>query len=665
MLKLQELTEPDIREYVSNKLEGMPREASQASNSLLMVDGIVDEIVSRAEGVFLWVKLAVRDQLEGIRNHDDADQLLERLRILPDEIEGIYAHMLQRIDKVYRKEAAQYLHLVLNSPTTSLFDIALAGYNRIDSVLLSSSDVSLGDICRHCHLTGQRIATTCHGILEVREHDHLHSINRKSLLKSLENQSLPPECRNDLIELQSDQDRSWVKFLHRTAFDFFKENGQARRLLDESALTSPHPQLLHVKALLAKLVVFSTTEDDRRLQWLIEHIMMVTYFGEEIIGIAQPALMGLLDQSITIFCQRSRGNPSNIHWCRIWGYPEIRSRDDGILNINPTDFLGFAASFGLDLYVVYTVSRSGFTNTQSYYGDDSQSRRWTCSTVDYLLGCVLRGLFSHFQSAYIYSGPVSGYLKLMTALLKRGANPQMRYPEGTPWGFFLHKLYAYCFHRAKLLTGQQTEWDSTLRAFLANGANPNEKVYCRNQGERLFEDPADAAITDLRVGGYEFRLHLSLLVLLRLCFERGPSLIDLEESLTASAASLCLEYTGVAVQIIDKTKWPCWLDLKLSKKQADGIIEVLERSLEEERWQRAQDYMKGMFQEMDLQQLYDQARQEDALQKNTIQEEESEADIVNTDIESISDGWSIVASDSLDAEIEERPQSSQSCQTLL
>ena len=660
MLKLQELTEPDIREYVSNKLPRARCETSQVLDSLPMVDQIADEIVRRAEGVFLWVKLAVRDQLEGIRNHDDANQLLERLYILPDEIEGVYLHMLQKIDKVYWKEAAYYFRFVLEYGDSSLFNVALAIHHRIDDILLSSSDVSLGDLCRHCHLTRERIAITCQGILEVREPNRLHSINRQPFLKSPEKQYPPPEHRNDLIELQSYQNCSRVAFLHRTALDFFRENGQATRLLDERDSTNLHPLVLHVKALLANLVVFPLSTDDRPVRERVENIMMATSLAEEKIGFAQPGLMGLLDQSIAKFGQRSRGNPSTVHWCRTWGYSEDKFRDDGIPNINPTDFLGFAASFGLDLYVVNTISKNGITDTQIYCGDDSQFRRRTWSTVDYLFGCVLRGLSHYFEIIHIYSNTVSGYLKLIMALLKRGANPQMKCPESTPWGFFLHKMYLCYFRRPYDLREQQTEWISTLQAFLGRGVNPNHRVYCRRQGDWLHEDPADAAVRFLRVGRYEFQLQIPLLNVLRLCFERGPNLIELEESLTASGASLCLDYMTVAVKITDKTEWPYWVDLKLSKEQADGIIEVLERYSEEERWPRARDHMMEMFQEMDLQQVYDQARREYELQKNIIQEDESGEDELNMDIGNISDGWSIVASDSSEAGIDEPPQPSES-----
>ena len=56
MLKLQDLTEPDIRRYVSDKLEGGPFKAPWVSYFLFKIKDPVDTIVQKAEGVFLWVQ---------------------------------------------------------------------------------------------------------------------------------------------------------------------------------------------------------------------------------------------------------------------------------------------------------------------------------------------------------------------------------------------------------------------------------------------------------------------------------------------------------------------------------------------------------------------------------------------------------------------------------
>ena len=640
MLKLQDLTEPDIRKYTSDKLESARRKTSQSLKSSFTIDEIARMIVRRAEGVFLWVKLAVRDQLEGIRNHDDANQMLERLRILPDEIEGIYLHMFKRIDKVYWKEVACYFHSVLEFGDSRLFDIAFATHHRIDDIILSSSDVSLGDLCRHCRLTRERIAITCQGILEVlevRENDPLHSVPRQPILK------LPPtpEHRNDLMKLQSYLDYSRVTFLHRTALDFFRKNGQATRLLEEWDSTNPHPLVLHVKALLAYLVVFRLSMDYENILISIDHIMMYASLAEQQIGHAQLVIVDLLDQGLPLLGQ---AYPRRLRVMGRWNYVKcFNPHRDSVI----TDFLGFAASYGLCLYVTHIV--------------DSQAEGRTGSTVDYLLSCVLYGLHHLFpRLPSVHQLPVSGHMKLIIALLERGANPQANFQESdyTAWGFFLYNLYENCFAGPTLSVERQTEWGSALQAFIASGANPNERL-SRHTDVRPFRDIDNLEVVkDLQISQYEIRLHLSPLAVIRLCFNRDLSISKLEDNLTASGASNYGICTGVSVRVFDGT----WVEPKLSEKQADDLVRAMERNPSRGvRYPGTRRHMKHLLEELDLPQLHKQARQEQkALWQQIIQEAVSGDDGVSTDHEDTSDEWSTESSDSSDVETEQPPPSSQS-----
>lgn len=70
MLRLQDLTEPDTKRYVLYELDPARLKASQIRCSPIKLDRTVETIVKKAKGVFLWVTLALRDQIEGISNGD-------------------------------------------------------------------------------------------------------------------------------------------------------------------------------------------------------------------------------------------------------------------------------------------------------------------------------------------------------------------------------------------------------------------------------------------------------------------------------------------------------------------------------------------------------------------------------------------------------------------
>ena len=562
---------------------------------------------------------------------------------MPDEIEGIYLHMLKKINKVYWKEAAYYFHFVLNIDDSSLFNIALAAYERIDDILLFSPGVSLSEIRRHCHLIRERIATTCQGILEVCEIDG-HECEESTSSKSLADQVQIPQRRKDLIGLKYYQKSSRVEFLHRTAFDYFKDNVQARQILDASAFVSPHPLILYVKVLLADLIVFPLPTNISDFQKSIDNVMRYAAVAEDRTGLAQPTLMGLLERSISILYQRFRGHSSSV------GYSEVPNNwtEDGILSITHTQFLGLAASFGLGLYVSCSI--------------DSQSELRTCSTTDYFLGCALLGPTYvvqgwHWQHKIFNFSP---YLKLIRALLERGANPLTKLPKDTAWSLILDKLWKGCHHRTTLSIGQQADWGIIVQAFLAGGANCNEM---RNYVVRARDDLTLVFVGGLQVLVHAIWLHLSPLTVLRLSFDKGPLLSQLEDAFIASGASVCSESKRISLSTIDKDWQGHDIDLKLSQKRWDDFIDALKRRPEVRQWSDRLEYITKVFREMDLQQLYDQAHQEDALQENFVQEKTSRYEEVNTDDEDTSDEWSTESSDSVDApdaEIDESPQSSQS-----
>lgn len=61
------------------------------------------EIVSRAQGVFLWVFLVVRSLVQGLTNADRITDLERRLRSLPTDLETYFRHMLDTIEDVYKQ----------------------------------------------------------------------------------------------------------------------------------------------------------------------------------------------------------------------------------------------------------------------------------------------------------------------------------------------------------------------------------------------------------------------------------------------------------------------------------------------------------------------------------------------------------------------------------
>ena len=112
-LYLEDLNTPDIETFVSRKFgeESIFRQYRkknpQASQKL------VASVVTKSEGVFLWVDLVVRSLIRGLQNSDAIETLQERLNKMPGDLNAYFGRMLDNAEDVYRPDAAKIYHVML------------------------------------------------------------------------------------------------------------------------------------------------------------------------------------------------------------------------------------------------------------------------------------------------------------------------------------------------------------------------------------------------------------------------------------------------------------------------------------------------------------------------------------------------------------------------
>lgn len=97
---LQDLTRHDMQIYVYDKLGEDHRFRALALKDKRWKD-LIQRIVDKAEGVFLWVHLVVQSLLHGLEDDNDIPDMQERVDILPSDLEKYSKHMLGEIDQVY------------------------------------------------------------------------------------------------------------------------------------------------------------------------------------------------------------------------------------------------------------------------------------------------------------------------------------------------------------------------------------------------------------------------------------------------------------------------------------------------------------------------------------------------------------------------------------
>lgn len=175
-LILSNLTAKDIKTYVSRRFN-----ADTIVTRLQLTDGsladyLSEEIVKKAQGVFLWVKFVVGDLLRGLGNEDKRSDLEWRLNQLPPDLETLYLHILRKIEPSrYREQAAKLLRIVFcaQKPLT-LLQLAFADevMDQPDLNLAINAEFSKfsgSEQQEMCTKTEKRLNSRCLGLIEVDE----------------------------------------------------------------------------------------------------------------------------------------------------------------------------------------------------------------------------------------------------------------------------------------------------------------------------------------------------------------------------------------------------------------------------------------------------------------------------------------------------------------
>lgn len=173
-LKLQDLTRADIMLYVQGTLKKDKEMFQLLETEEFLATQLIEEIVHKADGVFVWVTLVVKSLLNGLMNSDDITNLRLRLGFLPPDLESLYGHMLGNIDEIYMKQASKIFQLQSSSVKSSrylsikMLDICLNPDIRDPFQMVFNSTKSI-DTSSESYLKKQakRLNSRCGGLLET------------------------------------------------------------------------------------------------------------------------------------------------------------------------------------------------------------------------------------------------------------------------------------------------------------------------------------------------------------------------------------------------------------------------------------------------------------------------------------------------------------------
>ncbi|KAI1070579.1 hypothetical protein LB507_006794, partial [Fusarium sp. FIESC RH6] len=171
-LKMQDLTYPDISKYVSSNFEADIQFRSLQRRQPHVAKELLEAIVKKSSGVFLWVTIVVTSLLTGIGAGDRVEDLHTRLEQLPEEIEELYERILENVDSGYREHTAQILRLMSTfktPPSPLLFWYADEVHFMDRAIKEDAQTVSLQEALDRVEDIRRRLNSRCKGLLEIHE----------------------------------------------------------------------------------------------------------------------------------------------------------------------------------------------------------------------------------------------------------------------------------------------------------------------------------------------------------------------------------------------------------------------------------------------------------------------------------------------------------------
>jgi hypothetical protein len=219
-LALHSLTRRDIAQYVGARLRmSVPGLLSESE-----IQQLENTICDKAEGVFLWVNLAVRDLRRGIGEHDRVEMLQRRLKEYPSELQEFIEHIFNQIDPVYRKLAGRLLLMMLElrwQPSLASIPF-LEDFTTNEDVVFGTQWSAKGPAEMH-RLVDRAILRAnkwCRDLLQPIDSSEYHDDIR----------SHRSHCQ--YLYTSNDDTESELSFGHRAIHEFVEEKNEQGKLLD-------------------------------------------------------------------------------------------------------------------------------------------------------------------------------------------------------------------------------------------------------------------------------------------------------------------------------------------------------------------------------------------------------------------------------------------------
>ena len=473
-LKLEDLTHDDISAYVRQQLYENRRFQKLMQYDVAAANGLVASLIRKAAGVFLWVRLVVKQLLKGLRDGDSIQALSIMIHDVPADLDDYFLRLMESIEPQHRKEAAELLQLALyyenefvSLHTNSLLDFSFVEEGKPDFALDPSYDFSnldflnLDAMAFRLESTMRKLTSRCMGLLEChhdREMEKLARFQEDDDEGSIEMDSSYPYMRSDEIHVPISNTKLpdekevltianlTVEVLHRSLRDFLL-TPKAQTLLHQYTHGPYDTRMFFRNARLVQLVALNKVEEGFfnskiGLASYILSTLAVPIYRETSSAAAVATIMRpVIENSVQFDSARSISG-----WyvsCVLGTWHEENST-----------FSTLAIDFGLHSYVLAHLTPQSV-----------QSKRGR-PILDY----ILRPRFAT-EGLHICVGYTSPDLTLLSTVLGFGADPNCIYRSVSVWGLFLCFIADHFRRLTSVVAFDGEAYMEALKIMIQNGAD--------------------------------------------------------------------------------------------------------------------------------------------------------------------------------------------------
>ncbi|KAF4457938.1 small s [Fusarium albosuccineum] len=397
-----------------------------------------DMVATKAEGVWLWTFLVIRNLLGELSGHSTFQDVKYKLESLPGELEDYYDRILSKLNPVDRLEADRIFLIAINAvKPLPVFALPwIAQYHKDPWFAISSpiQPVSTAEIEQICTSWSTSLGNRCGDLLEIHEYSS----------------DVP------LLTLR-------VDFLHRTVKDYLTASYQQILQLRVPADFKVNHALCNIMLRLLKSLDIDLNSLER-MRPILSIVDEFLYYARELdlVGEVDLDVIDELDLTISEHRQKDRHHWTNARDSR---------NEDYFHEFNQCTFVALAIQAKLCRYI--TAKLDAYPGTLN----DKRGR----PLLDYALRPP-RVVESDFFYEFPRQGsPMRTETSVIKILLDRGADVNQRvyvYPGPhlvipTVWSLFLR----FCHNNRKTVSPAVLQsWYRAIELLIAHDASPHLRI---------------------------------------------------------------------------------------------------------------------------------------------------------------------------------------------